>query len=200
LVGALSAAAPAPGQDGSASSAGGVHVEQTGRDGRSHACSSIDRDVRPIAGGCVAKVSDTMTVEILTPFGRMSFATCELNLSVHFEADGKTALDAVTIQDIGDSEKYPCPDIRSCHPADDLTPMLWLGKARSRGSGFEIALDVCFNTCAGWFEGPLMLTLDRTSAGWRMVTDRAKIGESGLEMSGSWPLDGADLQFDRRKD
>ncbi|HYI81082.1 MAG TPA: hypothetical protein VEW67_09505 [Thermoleophilaceae bacterium] len=196
LAGALiGAAAPAAGQDGGVSNAS-VRVEQTGRDGKPRDCSAIERNVRPITGGCVAKLSDAMTVEIMTPFGRMPFATCQLNLIAHFEVDGKVAFEGITVEDIEDSQKYPCPDIRPCHPESDLAPKLWQGEVRARGSDFEIALDICFDTCAGWFEGPLVVRLDRTSAGWRMVADRAEIGESGLEMSGSLRLDG-DLRVSR---
>lgn len=160
-------------------------------DGKPRLRSDVELDSRPVSGGCVVRASGSVLVEILTPFGRTFFARCTLRFTAHVRLDGVVALDDMRV-----SGESVCADIRPCREETDPTPRPWIGRFEPHAGGFRMNVDACLDTCAGWFEGPLLLPVDRTD-GLRVSGDRAQIGESGLELTGDWKLRGDDIEFER---
>jgi hypothetical protein len=152
-------------------------------------CSDVDLASRPIAGGCVLEGSGRVLFRIITPFGRAHFAKCTLRFTAHVRLDGLVAFDDAVV-----GGENICADIRPCREETDPTYRPWLGQIEPRGKGYRLRVDACFDTCAGWFEGPLTLSLDQGD-GMRLRAERAQVGESGLELDGDVRLSGDDLEL-----
>lgn len=159
-------------------------------------CPFVDVSRRPIKGGCVIEGRAKARLTIVTPFGPMPFADCELRFTAHVESNGETALDGVAAS--GDN---PCPDVRACRLDTDTDGQPWLGRIESapRG-GLRLSLNGCLDTCAGWFEGPIQMGLKPHPGRWRLVADNAPLGDAGVEIDAVWELQTPGLRLDPNAD
>lgn len=188
-AGLVGATAPAAGQVGDAPESR-AEVVQRAPDGKLRKCSYVNSSVRPIVGGCVVKARAATVFKIMTPFGRVPLAECDFRFTAHVESNGE-----VTLEDVATSGSNPCGDVRACREDTDPERQPWLGWIEAGDDGYALVLDACMDTCAGWFDGELVLPLERTGGAWRARAERAPLGDSGLELTGAWRLEGADLQL-----
>ena len=148
-------------------------------------CPYVATDDRPIVGGCVAEARMAATFRIVTPFGVVPFADCTFSFDAHIAGNGSVALYGIAA-----GGASPCGDIRSCRLDTDSDRQPWLGEIVAEGSDrLQLRLDACMDTCAGWFEGPIELSLLRSGGGWRLRAGAAQLGYSGLELDGGVQLE-----------
>lgn len=198
-VGAATPVSPAPSQgDGDARAVAAFHAG----DGPAVPCAPIDGAAQPYArGGCVLRLfSNKIDVWSRTALGRLPFSyDCSFSFELHVAADGSTVMDRLLFG----GTQGGCGDIRPCEP-NALEPSMydrrnlapadhlpWHGRLVSLGGGrFVNRAKICLDTCAGRFDGTLELLLERRGGRWAVRADRAPVGTTGMELDGSWDVQG----------
>jgi hypothetical protein len=183
--GAQTASLFGPGADGRDE---GRPVTVSGRvGGRWRPCPDVDPEARPVRGGCVLFAHGEIAYSLKTPFGRMPLARCQARYTLRIDARGTVVFDGVAA-----SGASPCADIRACELETDADKPPWLGRLSGRrANDLEIAMDACYDTCAGGFAGELVLDLEHVGGQWRVSAERAEVARSGIELHGDWWLDGS---------
>lgn len=166
-------------------------------------CPPVDTAGRFVAGGCRAEASSLFVdMTMRTAVGVLPFANdCGFSFALHVDRDGGTWIDDIRI---GGGVGNPCNDVRPCAPAArtaqlktpmdyqdpaDFTP--WRGRLLERGAGRLVnRVQLCVDTCAGRWDGTIDLGVEREDGEWRIVADRAAVGNVGLALDGEWSLSG----------
>jgi hypothetical protein len=139
-----------------------------------------------VLGGCELYLwSSGVEISILTPFGGFRFARCQVSFRLLIDGDGRTWTREITIEGGPDDG---CGDVEPCEKDDD--PLPWKGRI-SAGSGGVLVhrVDVCLDTCIGYYEGELVTRLARRNPGWRVVAADASVGQSGFTLRGRLSTD-----------
>lgn len=153
--------------------------------GRRAGCFDVFDDGADASGGCELRVAGArLAVDVTTVFGSFTLADrCWISYRVLSDGQGRTQTVDVSIQ--GPSGTA-CGDIEPCL-SDSSRPLPWHGRIVA-GSGaperYLHLVDACYRTCVGDFEGRSSAELRRAGAGWRVVSDRAAVGASGLSFRG----------------
>lgn len=130
------------------------------------------KDYPGVSGGCVLKLSaPAMPVVFLTPFGDFKFGDCSIDYRVHVDSSGRTWTDKWVVA--GD---LACADINSCddyskgppEPFEVSETVPWRGVIRSEGDATYLhEMDMCLQTCVGYFIGKLNVRLTEEDGVWR---------------------------------
>jgi hypothetical protein len=153
-----------------------------------------DAQVDP-AGGAREVYMDALPggakLRLLTMFGDAPFATCDLSFRMRVTPSGDVTIDRIGVRNIPNRDS-PCNDIRACWERRDVdlgrvSPTVpWKGTLRDPDGKPSAHLELCFDTCAGRFEGRVSFDVRRDRRGWRMQTTDDALGTTGLELSGEW--------------
>jgi hypothetical protein len=146
------------------------------------------------SGGCEAfATSGRAEIVVLTMFGPLDFATCDIQFSLYVGPDGRTVIrDLVAF---GVELNSPCGDILPCR-RDVVEKLPWPGRIITAGHRYRNVADACFDTCLGRFEGRLMFDLLPSRAGgWRLRAAQAVAGASGFRIDGAWALKAGGLEL-----
>jgi hypothetical protein len=135
----------------------------------------------------------------LTLFGDQSLGRCKVDLQMRVDRDGAVTISDVEIVKRSLDSSVPgqaaCGDLHPCgrslNAPEEAPTLPWHGRLRDPAGRPRnvIELDFCLDTCLGRFEGPVTLPLT-TGPGRRvrLRARRARVGVSGLELSGDLPL------------
>jgi hypothetical protein len=183
----LSAAVPATAVDADV-----VAFERVGKQKRF--CDSVDVIGLPVRNGCLVRAKapkQDLRFTVITPFGSMKFADCEYRYTAHIASDGATWLGFLRT-----GGGNPCGDMQPCLVEGAAIQRPWSGRIHADGQGeLYMRVDICLDTCMGWFEGKTRLDLDRVGGAWRIRADKAMVGDSGLEVDGEWTTKDRNLQL-----
>lgn len=165
-------------------------------------CEMIDSLRLPTAGGCVLKAESKrkgIDYDVVTPFGTVPFAPCGSSFTARIaptgDAEGTIGVLIDTIR--GDGSGEPCGDLQYCLVDGTVTQRPWNGTVHldEDGSAY-MDVNVCLDTCMGWFEGKTRLELDRVDGAWRIRANDVMVGDSGIVMDGEWRTDNRDLRLE----
>jgi len=140
-------------------------------------------------GGCVLEAEGTFQFTVLHAFGDRLYASCDLNLLLQIDGQGKFIVTSVGsargVEPAGDT----CGDIYMCGNGDGESA-LWRGRVVSTRGGMRArVVNACFDTCLGRFAGPVSAPLSSLSGEKiRLKLRLAALGTSGLALSGHWDL------------
>lgn len=136
---------------------------------------------------CRIEVTPTaVDASVLNPFGRMPFATCDVEFTLHVEPDGRTWTDDFVGRSGGAGYSAACGDFEACGIRASGGHMRWTGRI-TMGPERELRhrfTDMCLDTCVGKFRGDWTVDLRKSDRGWRLRADDAMVGVSG------WTIDG----------
>ncbi len=169
----------------------GTGVTVGGKGAGADGCASVNVFRLPVSGGCrFEAVTEAMHFDLVTPFGVARLATCRVTYTGNVDSRGDVWLTVGRTR--GDS---PCVDLRACRVKGVGVRAPWMGTIYAGDDGgFHVDVDVCLDTCIGWFEGSARFELVRTGGEWRLRADAAAVGETGLELDGELRLDRPDLR------
>jgi hypothetical protein len=175
------------------------------RDSAGRPCPGLDdRRLPRIAGGCRIKLATdgTVPLTIATAFGEFEFSKCTIEQAVRVDASGRTWTDALIFgREIGGGinacgDAYRCtrnPDSEEVPGKEDLLPLR--GRLRSAGDGtFVHEVDVCLETCIGYYAGKLVTQLSRDGQGWRAEASGG-VGDSGFAFDASLDVTPGSTRF-----
>lgn len=167
------------------------------------ACGKVEIHRDALEGGCesLSEVSP-VRLTLVNIFGDHDFATCALEFRMHMDGDGRLGLADVALKRVAGAKSSACGDILACRrtvqseSASEKLP--WRGRIVAHDGPWMIAsIYICFDTCAGRFEGATRVALSVATDGrLRMRALRSAVGLSGLELTGRWmmsPLDDVPL-------
>lgn len=144
-----------------------------------------DADYPQVDGGCELIVSTSrVKLTIGTAFGHFEFGVCQLGYRVLVDGEGRTWTDSLHLR--GPNRiNNGCADVRACEDSEgDSFP--WRGRISLTSDGRYVhRMDACFDTCIGFYAGPLTIGLSRgEQGGWRATAADAGVGASGLRFDG----------------
>lgn len=148
--------------------------------GRGAFCPRVDDDRLPaVGGGCLVNLAGKrLTLSAVSPFGRMAFAECDIELDLRVGGDGRGWIATPTIDG-----RNPCFDAAPCFSKQERG-MPWPARIDYRQGKMELAVDVCLDTCVGRFEGRWKLDFVKLGTGWRARSEQGMVGTSGWRFDG----------------
>jgi hypothetical protein len=126
-----------------------------------------DADFPLVSGGCRIKLSTPVVpLTILTPFGDFEFERCSLDMRVNVDASGRTWNSYLQV---GSGPKsLACGDVNECYDLEQRQLIPWRGRITPGADGsFVHRIDMCLQTCVGYFVGELKIRLIPEDDGWR---------------------------------
>jgi hypothetical protein len=165
-------------------------------------CETIDALRLPTAGGCVLKAESKrkgIDYTVVTPFGSVPFAPCGSSFTARIartgDAEGTIGVLIDTLR--GDGSGEPCGDLQFCIVPGTAIQRPWNGVVHlDKQGGAYMDVNVCLDTCMGWFEGKTRFELDRVDGTWRIRARKAMVGDSGIEMDGEWKTGNGALRLE----
>lgn len=142
-----------------------------------------------IVGGCeLSALAPRIRLTIGTAFGHFEFGECELKYRVMVDESGRAWTNAVEFNGAGNINNG-CADVQPCELEKGLA-LPWRGRVSATPAGrFVHRMNVCLDTCIGFYAGTLSMTLERGERGWRAVATNEGVGNSGLRLDGTVDLD-----------
>ena len=139
---------------------------------------SIER--QSVEGGCEARLSaENVRFRVYTPLGSFGLGDCRMSMTARIDGDGAVWLERITA-----SGYSPCGDLRPCSPGGRDAPP-WRSRILPDDGAVRMRVNVCLDTCVGWFEAPVDLSLILEDSALREVRAHdVAVGETGLEMDG----------------
>lgn len=152
-------------------------------------------DYPELVGGCQLNASASrIRLTIGTAFGHFEFGKCDLAYRVLTDGKGRAWTDSLKLTGPG-RVNNGCSDVRECEDAE-RRPLPWKGRLSMTSDGSYLhRMNACFDTCIGFYAGPLTIRLSRSGRGWRADAVSAGVGNSGLRFDGPIALqpDGFEL-------
>jgi hypothetical protein len=174
----------------------GDTVASEGKGEDKQVCDSVDTVGLPVKGGCTMRAvagPNDLRFTVVTPFGVVPFSDCGQSFTVHVDSAGSVWLGFIR-SDGGN----PCGDVQPCLVEGMGTQRPWTGRIRVADDGeVRMRVNICLDTCMGWFEGPTDIGLRRVDGAWRLRADDALIGDSGLEVDGEWKTTNRRLRLEQ---
>ena len=148
-----------------------------------------------IAGGCeLDALAPRIKLTIGTAFGRFEFGECQLSYRLLVDENGRAWTNSVELSGAGNVNNG-CADVQPCE-LEQGSVLPWRGRVSATQAGrFVHRMDVCLDTCIGFYAGTLSMTLARDERGWRAVASHAGVGASGLTLDGTARLRTAGLHI-----
>lgn len=180
---------PSDDPTGSGSSAAGFGVD---RGAGVRRCRDVWVRGLEAGGGCDLVVSEApATLTALTLFGDRRLGRCRMTFRMFVGGSGALAITEVGVLPAPGAAGAICGDVLPCRrdleEIDEIEKLPWRGEVAVGAAGqAQAAIDLCFDTCLGRFEGRTVFELEQTAKGLRIVAKRAALGTSGLELSGRW--------------
>lgn len=145
------------------------------------------------SGGCDLDVRESpVEFTALTLLGDQALGHCGLSYRMLVAGDGSVALLDFELVAPGAAAHSLCGDILPCRKdldeTVDIAKLPWRGALETEDGRIQATVAACFDTCFGRFEGDLVLGVTQTAHGLRLRAERAPLGTSGLEISGSWRM------------
>lgn len=172
-----------------------VVVTHKVKDGRKK-CSDVSTKRLPVDGGCVIRATaEHIAFRVYTPLGSFSLGRdCRMYVAAHLEGNGRIWFESIEVA--GDN---PCPDVRPCEYGTGYESP-WPTRVRFAGDGHaSLRVNVCLDTCVGWFEAPVVLPLELVDGVPRAIRfDGLDIGDTGLEIDGRLVFERSDVLVEER--
>lgn len=187
IIVAVTSAAPAH-----ARAEGGLSVS-LGRGASAELCPDFKpAGTSTVRGGCTMPMrSRNMDVFVLSVVQDFVFSqSCDMDFVIHIDGEGHIAVDDRQV-----GGQSPCNDIVPCYETDKGAPP-WNGYLHNNGGRILADFDICFDSCIARFEGMLVAELTRGEHGWKLKAVMTPLGDSGMQLDGSWTLPADDLNID----
>ena len=144
--------------------------------------------------GQVLVLAPRIKLTIGTAFGRFEFGECQLSYRLLVDENGRAWTNSVELSGAGNVNNG-CADVQPCE-LEQGSVLPWRGRVSATQAGrFVHRMDVCLDTCIGFYAGTLSMTLARDERGWRAVASHAGVGASGLTLDGTARLRTAGLHI-----
>jgi len=146
-------------------------------------CFAFFEDEYPaVQGGCRIDLSgDRVAVSVATLFGRYRFGDCGLSYTLLADGAGRTWTTEVAFSS---PRLDGCADLEMCETAAG-EELPWRGRIFA-GEGGELVhrMDVCLDTCIGFYVGELDLATVNRDGRWNFEAVGDSVGDSGLGLHG----------------
>jgi hypothetical protein len=124
--------------------------------------------------------SPDVEVDVLTVGGHFRFLSCQGGMRVAIGPAGDLQIIDMRLTGGGG-----CTDINRCPPPDnpDAGPPPWRGRIVSTPGGrLQARIAACFDTCIGFFAGPLTVEVSPDGRRWK---SSERVG-TGFDIAGWW--------------
>jgi hypothetical protein len=142
------------------------------KDGNGTPCPELsEADYPAVKGGCRIQTAGRITpFTMLTPFGDFQFDRCSIAYRVRVDASGRTWTDEFNVEGDPKNPVSACGDVNACfdYKREELAP--WRGRIYPDGrGGYVHRMDMCLQTCVGYFVGKLNMRMVRDGDSWRAI-------------------------------